>query len=768
MNAFARFVAVSCAATLVGSCVSSERLARHSPLTGDASSERINLWPLLRTDGDGASVAWPLFDVDSQGFALRPLVATDGSDWEVLYPWSHHDGESGVGWALPAYWSKNVVGLFPLFHLGQFSFVGPVYWRRESGRTRWGGVFPLALLGDFNHVGPAWWESDGSNWGVFPLFGVGATRHVGPVWWRSEGADADGWGVFPLVWTNADASHFGLLPFYMQRITPQRRTRVLLAGLAGADQRPERRVRWAAPLYYDDERKGREDEVLLPFYYERKRGDETQVFTLLGNRSVRDDGGSLNLYPLWWSSHSGESATKMLLPFFYYEKDGDERSLLTPLGGRGWSQSGATRYLNVLGPLYHHSESADERRETTAVLWPLFESSRDGEERTARSVPFFSSTSSPSGSEGWYAFGLGHFRSAANESAQRVWPFYSSSVGWRPPWWLYDTTLYGAREMGESRERWLFPFFSSSSAPGRSQRNYLLGLGSYATRGEQRNWRAWPFAASSEFENSDEWLDDFTLVGSRERPESKQRHVLTPLVFWQEQESSPSLDKHATRVLTLAYRTTERSRGLVVPDADRPSSSSRTERRELSLGLGLFTNELERFVVWRDGVLARDEAAVLERFATRYDSVPGYERPEAAAREILTRHGHAPAGPELPQLREALAAFIAESSYEVSRRAVNVPLVFDYERSPSVMEWSGPLGLIHSRRDEKASKFSFLYYGYRRVTQGETTRRDIFPFITWDSGSDSSEVSFLWRFLRYRRDGERVGGHVLFIPWGDS
>jgi hypothetical protein len=99
---------------------------------------------------------------------------------------------------------------------------------------------------------------------------------------------------------------------------------------------------------------------------------------------------------------------------------------------------------------------------------------------------------------------------------------------------------------------------------------------------------------------------------------------------------------------------------------------------------------------------------------------------------------------------------------------VNVPLVFDYERSPNVMEWSGPLGLIHSRRDEKASKFSFLYYGYRRVTQGDSTRRDIFPFITWDSGPDSSEVSFLWRFLRYQRDGERSGGHVLFIPWGDA
>lgn len=761
------FVALALA-TLASSCVSARRLWRLSPMGGASSSERVSLWPLVHKDGDGLAVAWPLFDVDTRGFALRPLVATDGSDWEVLYPWAAHDGESGVGWALPAYWSKHVVGLFPLFHLGQFSFVGPVYWRRDAGRTRWGGVFPLALLGDFNHVGPAWWERDGASWGLFPLFGVGATRHVGPIWWRDGAASGGGWGVFPLMWKSADASRFAVLPFYAHVLEPQRRTRVLLAGLVGADQRAERRLRWAAPLYYDDERTDGEDEVLLPFYYERKRGADTQVFTLLGNRSVRDDGGSLNLYPLWWSSRSGDAATKLLLPLFYYERDGDERALLTPLGGRGWSESGATRYLNVLGPLYHHSASADGRRERTALLWPLFEHVRDGAERTTRSVPFFSSSSDGDRREGWYAFGLGHFRSRANESSHRFWPLYSTSDERSSPGWFYATTLFGQRAKGELRERWLFPLFSSEKTPGGSESQLLLGAGAYATKEGEVSWRAWPLASSSRFEVERDWLHWATLFGHRRRSESEQRHLFTPLVYSNSVSRSPQRTERTTHVLTAARWTSERTHGLVMPDASESSAGSRTERTEISLGFGLFTNELERFVAWREGAVTSEEALVLQRFDSRFDALAGFERDEPAARAILERHGEAPLDESPQALRSALARFVDRAGEHVSRRSLNVPFVFDYERGPDSLEWSGPLWLIHSRRAAEGSRFSFLYYGYRSVTKGDTTRRDIFPFITWDSSPHSSEVSFLWRLFRYRREGARSGGHVLFVPWGDS
>jgi hypothetical protein len=48
------------------------------------------------------------------------------------------------------------------------------------------------------------------------------------------------------------------------------------------------------------------------------------------------------------------------------------------------------------------------------------------------------------------------------------------------------------------------------------------------------------------------------------------------------------------------------------------------------------------------------------------------------------------------------------------------------------------------------------------------TSRDIFPFISWDTEANATRFSFLWRVLRYERDGARRGGHVLFVPWGDA
>jgi hypothetical protein len=98
---------------------------------------------------------------------------------------------------------------------------------------------------------------------------------------------------------------------------------------------------------------------------------------------------------------------------------------------------------------------------------------------------------------------------------------------------------------------------------------------------------------------------------------------------------------------------------------------------------------------------------------------------------------------------------------------VRLPLLYGYERTPDELSWIGPLGLASYGRDAAGERRSFLYYGYRSETKGEHTSRDIFPFITWDSGPDETEWSFLWRFLHYERKGVRRGGHVLFFPWGE-
>jgi hypothetical protein len=61
-----------------------------------------------------------------------------------------------------------------------------------------------------------------------------------------------------------------------------------------------------------------------------------------------------------------------------------------------------------------------------------------------------------------------------------------------------------------------------------------------------------------------------------------------------------------------------------------------------------------------------------------------------------------------------------------------------------------------------------LWRAYHKVKHGAEVQRDMFPFITYDTSPTTSRFSFLWHFFDLRRDGERHGGHVLFIPWGDA
>ena len=96
---------------LAAACASSNRLGRISPLINDASRDRVSLWPLVYHSGGGTAVLWPIFDDDDKGFALRPLVAKDGPEWDVLYPWAHSDTSSKKGWAVPFYWGfRNSCG----------------------------------------------------------------------------------------------------------------------------------------------------------------------------------------------------------------------------------------------------------------------------------------------------------------------------------------------------------------------------------------------------------------------------------------------------------------------------------------------------------------------------------------------------------------------------------------------------------------------------------------------------------------------------------
>ncbi len=230
-------------------CVSGSRALRSSPAGKEMEirfdRETVNLWPLYYHCDDLTSVLWPFFDLDSRGFAVRPFYHQDQDSAAVLWPLSGWDANGG--WALSAYWGRGACGMFPLFHTGNFHYIGPFVWRTgphryfflfpaaywKSGRVWFAGpvwrsgeefgLFPVAWhVPPFQLYGPVWWNSGSGNFGLFPLsWKLDDFQLHGPVWWNSENGS---FGVFPAVWRlrefcmagpvwwNSGNGNFGLFP----------------------------------------------------------------------------------------------------------------------------------------------------------------------------------------------------------------------------------------------------------------------------------------------------------------------------------------------------------------------------------------------------------------------------------------------------------------------------------------------------------------------------------------------------------------------------
>lgn len=807
-HAWTRHAAALGLACLALGCRTGDRLWRISPFEGGATSERVNLWPLAYHDRDETSVLWPLFDVDQRGFALRPLVAKDGAAWSVLFPLASFDTQEGEGWAVPFYWFDENAGLFPLANFGGLSWVGPVWWREhdsglfplahfgglnyvgpvwwrgapESHQAR-GGLFPLAMFGPTSYVGPAWW-GEGGSFGLFPLFGVdllgSGIDHVGPVWWRAQREEGFEGGLAPILWYGDGGDSFALLPLYSHDLAGGTRTRNGLLGLVHASSSQTKRESWLLPLYYHREDGPRDEEpsdvaksdtVLLPFFWKHRRGTESDLYTLLGNRSRDERSESLNVYPLWWSHRDEDSAWRMLFPLFSWEREGDRRTLLTPLGGRGWSATGEQSFVNVLGPLYHHSENRAADEALTAFLWPLFEHRRHADEDRTRVLGLWSRTTTPDESETTWGLGLGHARRTPAGSSQRLWPLYSWSDEPELPGPFYRLTLFGRQKNGDRTRQRLFPFYSSESEPGAAEWSALFGLVHHERLGgandekAEVSWRVWPLVSRSNGARPS--LADSTALFGTARWAGGQRTQIGASLLWSRAEEENT--EHRTRSSRALLVFTHDEETFVAPRVPRPDpfdSGNRIQRDARGFLFEAFVNERETYRAWRDGVLSAEEARVLRGTALGdpHEGVPD----RAAARQVLAAHGLEPASDDPAALHQAIADFAAEHTETRTRHHLRVPLLFGYERTSDELDWSGPLGLVHYDSAPERSRFSLLYYAYRSETRGDRTTRDLFPFVTWDSGPGETEVSFLWRLFHYQRRGGRRGGHVFFVPWGNA
>jgi len=522
---------------------------------------------------------------------------------------------------------------FPVANFGRLSWVTLAWWNRDDdGHVDSSGLFPVAYFGDWSYIGPWWWTDDWARWGLFPLFarGYAGVDYVGPAWWDEDGSR---FGLLPLLHYANDGDRLLVVPFYAHELgegsasryylmglghadrTPeyQRRwilpfwyahdageafaTRYYLMGLGHTDRTDEHRRSWLLPLWYDYDRGQYADRLLLPLYFRRERPGASHVFTLLGDRRVAPEGRSLNVYPVWWSSVTEEASWRLLLPLFYYGDEQGDRQLITPLGGRGWSASGDIRYLNVLGPVYHHNRAADGSRSFTAFVWPLFERRRKGDETTTRALPFFTRESSPSESELWLALGLGHHARTPDDWSARFWPLaaVSRSVfeAGEPPSPLYRYSFYGDHAHGGRSDRYLFPLYRRQAGGESAESSFLLGLGRHARRSDGVAWHALPLMSWSDgrYEPSiDHW---FTLFGGARWDDGSSLHVGSPLLYVHRAGDDGRKSWSDSRLLTIFDRRTEERDPDFIPATVAPNAGDVVTMRRLRCLFVLFFDEKE-------------------------------------------------------------------------------------------------------------------------------------------------------------------------------
>ncbi len=187
--------------------------------------------------------------------------------------------------------------------------------------------------------------------------------------------------------------------------------------------------------------------------YDRKDSYELDGFGLFPLVWRDRDDDSTVVFPLWWEFGDAEQGehSQTFFPLWHYAADGDRRRLITPLGGRGWSSDGSTRFVNVLGPIYHRSAAGDDSY--TAVAWPLFTAERHAESSQTSLFPFWSHeevTTEGRESESTELL-LGAMRHAHDSEgdAWRAWPLFATTSHPDQEQWIDLFALYGHQKHGE-------------------------------------------------------------------------------------------------------------------------------------------------------------------------------------------------------------------------------------------------------------------------------------------------------------------------------
>lgn len=683
------------------------------------AEDRINVWPLFYYRDPAFSILWPFITVTDEGHSAYPIYEylreDDRLGIGVLHPWipafsevrsedgfwrvAHvaHDREDGMTTALPLF-HRNREFFWSLpysTNLGDTEdfrgVLGPLFFVRESGKSRM-AYFPFPLAG-------TWWD-DSAGAQALPLFYYNRPdgtddpayiANVGGLLFHRNYRKADrhhGFALFPLIHfgRNGSTRWHGTLPLWHWK-TDGRDAGHFYSALYAETHSGDDHTRVVPPLLGIDRKQGDRRWTSLPYP--------------LVHRIRRGDDGGLTVFPLFSS---------------YRRADGTGRFLSLPYS----RETG--KWSNVLGPVYHHATR--ENGWSTTALWPLFRSTRDGDDRSSYLFPL------------WYA------RSTAN-SRTIVSPFYARSTANDADFRAIPLLLSGQVRSGEGRyTSVLFPFFHHY----RDEDTRVGGLFPLGIAAKSEDTRAFfsPLATYFHEKDEDRFYNLGTILAGHYRDGTYWNAWVLASILGASGDPGRGFEAHA---FPLAYYSS-------MPD-------DRVRWRSL-LGLLAWAdrdtrNRDEIVAGWRAQLESNPPAATAtrtvrldtQRYALSLFGVNNRLRMTAAPSP------EAGGGVEITSTRTASSwlfpLWYRRTIEDGRHRACVLGRLYD-----EVSDTDASGDRYHRQR--------VLWRVYHRERLGDRTAIDAFPFLAFDRAPGMRRASFAGGLAEYRvRDGDRRI-RLLWIP----
>ena len=699
-------------------CASSRRMLEVS-VFGEGNErltdKRVNLFPLYYANREKHSVLWPVGDWDDHGFAIRPLINKQDEDYSVLFPLSSWNTKDGDGWALTSWWDKQSFGLLPIGGKGRdWWFAGPLVRSDTLSKDPGTALVPVAYWDKEScWVLNSWWSKDSK--GFLPVFAKGRT------WWA-----AGPWLHFE------DGANFVLPVAYWDRHT-------LWLGEIFYGKAPDSASGYA---------KWRSMFGLMAFGETTAKGREWWALPLLTYHNRQGENLTHVSFPLWWQSDSAQAHSRTLFPLWHQQSNmaNGFSCWVTPLAGYGGNPAADTHLINLFGPLYWDYRDPQQRIINVAGLYNRIGDAHYG------------------------LFGLGKVQVNAQGTTWRAWPF-----------------ACGAEGPG-----------MSGTADGYLQVSSLYWHGA---NDKKSSWHFWPLMAWGE--HTPTYQDSNFLFGSlgdmhqTDAAEGSSRVSQRRLVYRTEQTrplpGAPNwswlAQAHGSVVTsdTLSTLLThhERQTHQQLPQGTRPAD-------EAWIGLGHWLMcpqgpgwKTDQDIPWQWSQNTRRAELPLDAKSHTSRAVPYPSARDVRATLATLGVKNLPAATDLaatgtrPQDRKRLEQALRDSAitWNTSLRRLD-PLIPLWQRSEE-REGDGQAvkdealwGLLWDyKRNPSESSFRLLWRMYERQQEGQgkqaTVRRNIFPFLRWDSSPDKSHVSLLWNMVDWHTSKDKnSGGHLLFIPWG--